>query len=295
MPSVVVGGVTIPVAPSDLRRDRIDAVDRARAFDNTYRASATGTAKRVWSFTTPPVSRAASDVYERILATVTAQTCSGDVLGGAKNLVLQSENFGTTWVADGTPTRVAAAHITSGITLDLIGDDSGAAVEYYWQTVGFTGNDVKAVSLFVKQGSAVSSVVQLIDVTAANTKLLGVITWASGAPVVTMTTGTFRGHELVTDGVYRLLFSSASVTAANNNILRVFPATNAATAVGDTGTLYAGGVQAEDSSVPGSYVPTTTATVDTRSVSCFSEIAGWSPVRLSTGHRVALNFVLHEA
>lgn len=84
MPALVVGGVTIPVAPAGNQRNRLDSVDRQRAFDNTYRASATGTAKREWSFSTPLVARAIADsTYEPALAIVTAQACSGDVLGGS--------------------------------------------------------------------------------------------------------------------------------------------------------------------------------------------------------------------
>lgn len=83
MPSLVVGGVTIKVAPQGAQRERLDAVDRSRAFDNTYRASATGTAKRQWNFTTPPIPRATADTYEATLGVVTAQTCSGDILGAS--------------------------------------------------------------------------------------------------------------------------------------------------------------------------------------------------------------------
>lgn len=82
MPALVVAGVTIPVAASGVTRDREDGVDRARAFDKTMRATQAGTAKRSWTFATPPVARATADTYEATLATVTAQTCSGDILGG---------------------------------------------------------------------------------------------------------------------------------------------------------------------------------------------------------------------
>lgn len=81
MPALVVGGVAISIAPGGVKRDRNDAVDRRRAFDNTYRASSTGNPKHDFHFSTPPIPRATSDTYETTLATVTAQTCSGDILG----------------------------------------------------------------------------------------------------------------------------------------------------------------------------------------------------------------------
>lgn len=83
MPVLVVGGVTIKVAPGGVSRDRLDNVDRARAFDNTYRASQSGTVKRDFHFSTPPIPRATADTYEATLGVVTAQTCSGDILGAS--------------------------------------------------------------------------------------------------------------------------------------------------------------------------------------------------------------------
>lgn len=75
------GGVTIPVAPGSVSRDRDDLTDRRRSFDGTYRASQTGGAVRTWRFRTPPVTRALADSYEATLGTVAAQLCSGDLLG----------------------------------------------------------------------------------------------------------------------------------------------------------------------------------------------------------------------
>jgi hypothetical protein len=80
---LIVGGVTIPIAAPGIKRDRHDGVDRGRAFDQTYRASVTGTPKRDWSFQTPLLPRASGDTLETTLALVAAQTCSGDVLGAS--------------------------------------------------------------------------------------------------------------------------------------------------------------------------------------------------------------------
>lgn len=177
------------------------------------------------------------------------------------NLCLQSENFGTTWAAIGTPTRVAAADTTCGVTLDLIGDDSAAAIEGYSQVIAFTGNGVKAISVFVRQGSSTSSVISLVDTT-PSTKLFATLTWAAGLPVVTLVTGqAYHGYELCADGKVRLLFTSLAVTAANTNVLSVEPATDAVGSVANVGTLYAGGVQAEDGPFPSSYLKTTAGTL----------------------------------
>lgn len=179
---------------------------------------------------------------------------------GSANLCLQSENFGTTWAAVGTPTRVASAHTASGVTLDLIGDDDGAAQEYYSQTIAFTGNAVKAISVHVKEGTidaAAGSLVYLTDLTAVADRLSGVVTWSGGIPSVAASVGTYLGKEPLADGVWRLFFQTTSVTAANTNSLRIVPAVTAA----QQGNIYAGGIQAEDNAFPTSYKKTTTVTV----------------------------------
>lgn len=184
------------------------------------------------------------------------------------NLVLQASNFGTTWVAVNTPTRVAGAHTASGVTLDLIGDDSGAADEYYEQTITFTGDAVKAVSIHVKKGTsspATGSRVQLTDTTAPASRLTAVITWSGTVPSVAASTGTYLGAVAMADGVYRLLFATTAVTAANTHTLNVLPCS----ALAETGNIYAGGVQAENSTVPTSFILTTTGTVTRAADSLF--------------------------
>lgn len=182
------------------------------------------------------------------------------------NRCLQSENFGTTWSAVNSPTRSAAAKTCGDLALDLIGDDNGGAVEGYTQAVTPSGgNGLKGVSMFVAQGSSTSSGIRVRDTTASANRLLAVLTWSSGAPVVTISggTGTFLGAQRCANGVYRLLFSSATWTVANTNQIEVYPATDAALSTSATGTLYVGGVQVEDNTYPRGYVKTTTGTVTT--------------------------------
>lgn len=178
----------------------------------------------------------------------------------SSNLVLQSENFGTTWTAVGTPTRSAAAHVASGITLDLIGDDDAGAEEGYKQTIAFTTSATKGVSVFVKNGTAPAASgfrVKLRDSSAGADRLNAVVTFdAGGNPSVVAGTGTFLGYELQADGVYRLLFRSAAITHTNTNELSISPAATTA----ETGNLYTGGFQAEDNTSPTDYLYTTTAT-----------------------------------
>lgn len=184
--------------------------------------------------------------------------------GARTNLVVQSQDFNTTWSAVGTPTFSADTTTLGALNLDTIGDDSAAALEGYTQAITFTGDAVKAISLFVKQGTSISSVIRVRDTTAAADRLLVAITWSSGTPVVTVTTGTdLTGTPVAygNSGVYRISLATTSVTAANTNQIEVYPATDAALAVTGVGTIQAGGVQAENATFASSYIPTTTAAV----------------------------------
>jgi hypothetical protein len=178
------------------------------------------------------------------------------------NLVLQSENFGTTWAAINTPTRVAASDSCGFIKLDLLGDDDATALVGYSQTITYSGNAVKVVSVWVKKGTSTSSVVQLTDTTAVADRLLFAITWTGATPTATMTTGSLCEVREYANGVWRICTMTTSVTAANTNSLRIYPATNAALAVASTGTILIGGVQSENAIAKcSSYIPTTTASV----------------------------------
>lgn len=177
------------------------------------------------------------------------------------NVCLQSEDFGTTWTSSGSPTRSAAGHTAAGVTLDLLGDDDGAATEFYQQNIAFTGDAAKAVSIFIKQGTAASSVIRLQDDTAGAIRLLAQIGWSNGVPSITMSTGTYVGYESYADGVFRVSFVTTSVTAANTNRLIVCPAETTAFSGALTGNAYIGGVQCEDSTTPTSYRKTTTVAV----------------------------------
>ena len=197
--------------------------------------------------------------------------------GARTNLCLRSEDFTLAWAAVGTPTNSGTT--TCGIvTLQQIGDDSAAALEGYTQTITFTADATKSISILVSQGTSTSSIIRLRDTTAPADRLLAAVTWSGAVPVVTMTTGTdLTGtpQQYGTSGVYRLSFLTTSVTAANTNSLQVYPATDAALEVSNTGTIYAGGVQAEDAVFTSSYIPTAAATVARNADALTYPITGW--------------------
>lgn len=193
---------------------------------------------------------------------------------GSTNLCLQAENLGTTWAQVGTPTLVAAGKLCGDVSLYYINDNDGAVLEGVSQTVTFTANAVKAISVFFAQGTSTTSALRLRDTTAGADRLLAVLTWSAGVPTWTMTTGTFIVTETLGNGCFRSYFQTTSVTAANTNSLQFYPATTSALAVATQGDCYVGGFQAENATHPTSYVKTTTGTV-ARSADLLSSTADW--------------------
>lgn len=178
------------------------------------------------------------------------------------NLVKDSEDFSTAnWTNSGTPTLVAAAKKCGQVVLALLGDDSAAAIEGKLQTVTFTGNGAKAFSLHVAQDTSTTTQFSIRDNTAAADRLLGFLTWTNGTPVLTMSIGTHVETIALADGVFRLVFLTTAITAANTNSLQIYPASNLAGAVALTGNVYVGGVMAQNATMCGDYVPTAGAAV----------------------------------
>lgn len=156
MSSLVVGGTAIPVFISSPSWSNSDAVDRARAFDNTFRASQTGGAVREWDFETPAVTQALANQYRSILGKVQGQICSGDIL--------ELPTWCSTEITGGTPTAVGGQpyevlqfrlhEITPAKTLlryaagdTIAGESYSRASTAYWRGVGSGGVDVKAINV----------------------------------------------------------------------------------------------------------------------------------------------------
>lgn len=183
------------------------------------------------------------------------------------NLCLQSEDFNTTWTDIGS-VNMGAPLLLGDLTLRAINDFDGGVLGGKRQTgIVFTGDAVKAFSIFVGQGTSTTWRVDLVDTTAPANRLRAVGTWAGGLPVVSTAggAGTYLGYEKwgVVAGVtiYRLFFQTTTVTAANAHRIDIYPACDLAGTVSLTGTLIAGGVQPENALFPSSYIKTTTATV----------------------------------
>jgi hypothetical protein len=190
------------------------------------------------------------------------------------NLVLQSENLGTTWTATNSPTRTPAAHTLSGIALDLIGDASASTRAHYDQSVTFTGDAAKAFSIVVRKNLGTTvSLLRVYNATTTTTVLFATVGWFGSSPAVTMTTGTYLGLRVLADGCARLFFQTTSVTATNAHTIEISPAALLTSDNASTGSIYVGGIQVEDAPYPSAYIKTTTGTVQRLTETCSFPIA----------------------
>lgn len=200
------------------------------------------------------------------------------------NVVLQSENFGTTWTVQNTPTRTAQAKRCGTVYLDLIGDDSAVLLEGYTQPINFGSDGSATFSFLIAEGTSTTTEFAIHDSTAPASRCRGHVTWSSGVPSVAMVVGTHVLTERLADqtgaAVWRLHFTTSTITDANVNSVIFFPACNAAQDVSLTGNVYIGGVHAGSIGTHfrsiQSYIPTTTATV-TRAADFLTFPALWLP------------------
>lgn len=179
--------------------------------------------------------------------------------GTATNLAIRSQDFSAGWSLVNAPTRVSAALTYSGLTLDLIGDDSAVLVKGFYQAITLTGDGIKSLSFYISKGTATTTMVRLQDATAAQNRILASITWSGVVPSVSMLNGTLVGVESIGNGIYRVLTTGTGFVAANTHNLFVYPATSTAGFLSaDTGDVLLGGFQVENSPQPSPYIPTTT-------------------------------------
>jgi hypothetical protein len=205
--------------------------------------------------------------------------------GSRTNLCLRSSDFANaTWLKTGTPVTTTGETVLGSLSLDLLDDNDGAAIEEYEQTITYTGDGTKGLLFHAKAGTATTTRVDVFDVTAAASRGDFTITWTAGVPgVVAGSGGVLLKSELLSNGIYRFFCTVAGVVAANTNRIRVFPAGATASA---TGTTRVGGMQTENAAFPSSLISTTTATV-TRAADSLTLPFNFGPIDCTVLIRVA--------
>jgi hypothetical protein len=178
----------------------------------------------------------------------------GILLEGARGQrVANPENF-SLWSVTGTPILTSGqSDPFGGTSAYLIEDNDGASNETVFSAPPFVGDATKTVSLFLKQGTAAQSAMNLRDDTAGSIiRHQVLVVWTAGVPALQTVSGAGKlfTPEKWANGWYRCAFSADGVIAANTNNLYLYPAGPTGSA---TGTTYFFGVNAWDALFPSSY------------------------------------------
>ncbi len=195
------------------------------------------------------------------------------------NLLLQSENFGTTWSANGLlafgsgSTLNAIGAPDGATTADLITENTATAQHNVNQTIATIGQ--KTFSVFAKQGPG-SRLLRLIDFNATD-GAQGETYFNLSTGIIASGTGTIRAFP---NGWYRCSITTTT-TVTSTYFISISSGNGVFFYTGDgTSGIYIWGAQLEAGAFPTSYIPTTTATV-TRS----ADVASITGANFSSWYR----------
>lgn len=255
-------------------------MDRARAFDGTYRASSTGNPKRDFIFTTPPITRQNADLYEYLLSALPTLSCSGDILGWSANMLTFPDDFSNAaWSKQNTTVTPNNTSLVQGspFTVDVILETVAVGTHGVYRTAPtIAANTLQNTSVFVAPNSRGWAMIQTFD--KAGTVRQSWINLTTGA------LGTVNGgHTITVDtipGFFQISVTWNSGTGGTTPEIAFFVTT------ADGVTSYAGDI------TKGFYLGG--ARHAEAAVICCPEITGWIPVKTADGHRVVLSFTLHE-
>jgi hypothetical protein len=190
------------------------------------------------------------------------------------NLLLQSENLGTTWtpgaiLAFGSGSTLNAATAPDGTsTADLITEDTSTSTHLITQgSLSFTSGSTYTLSCFVKRGTGSRNAAIQVRAAAFGSSHRVNIDLSTGATSFAGSGVTF-GSQSYLNGWWRV-FMTATATATVSSFVDIGTVSGASTLsyTGDgTSGIHLWGADLQAASTPSSYIPTTTAAV-TRSAS----------------------------
>ena len=195
------------------------------------------------------------------------------------NVVLQSEDFSTTWTNNGSSENVNAIIAPDGtLTADALVDTAVSEIHAFSQSItGLTGSTSYTFSCFMKKGSKDFGV--LVFVPNAS--------WAGGAGasvffnlntgVVGTTTNATASIQAYPNGWYRCIATATTVASPGTVTARIGSSLTGGsqtyTGAGDE-AIYVWGAQLEASSAVTPYIPTTTAAVSVFESSWYNQTEG---------------------
>lgn len=168
--------------------------------------------------------------------------------GDCTNLVDDPEDLTTSSWTPFNLTPADSDYTWQGRPFTLLTSTSSGG--YQSQAITFTGNAVKVLQFTLRKGTAETDTqILIVDTDASENRLNISVNWSTQA--ITETTGSVVKASWYNSGtVLELQLLTASVTAANTNVLRLLPSS------AGTGNLYVTAVQAEDFAFAHPYVPT---------------------------------------
>jgi hypothetical protein len=189
------------------------------------------------------------------------------------NLLLQSEDFTTTWTTSGTGTITAdqATAPDGNTTADRLEDTAAGNIFAVIQPSITVGDDAvsRCFSVYFKEGTTQSSVIRLTY--SGGTGINGSVrlTWATHATSISSGALDDFGVEDVGEGWYRLWGVLANNSTGNTSL--VVDIILAGGGASFTGYVDTWGAQLSESAVPVSYLKTTTAAVSAEAPSAGGE------------------------
>lgn len=126
---------------------------------------------------------------------------------------------------------------------------AGAGFGYLRDSIVFTGDGIKSISIIAKKGDDTTNRILLVDDDVTDTKLDVEITWATRTVVIISGDGTLHRATWIGTEIVYVQAITLAVTAANDNQMRLYAVTNGKHA-------YFTAPQAEDNPYPTPFTPT---------------------------------------